>query len=113
MPPGGGGDVPQAASPPQSPGGEDELEILKKQAAAIGEQMEQVQERIRQLESSEGPTIPKVDAEKCSGCGACIDACPVDAIRMEHDRAVIDEDECIRCSLCADACLLEAISVSF
>lgn len=44
-------------------------------------------------------------AEKCTGCGDCLDACDDDAIvgkkRFIH---VIDQDECILCGNCLDAC---------
>jgi Fe-S-cluster-containing hydrogenase component 2 len=51
-----------------------------------------------------------VDSEKCAGCGACVDACPVDAIAMEDGKAVISDD-CIECGACVGECPLEAISL--
>jgi Fe-S-cluster-containing hydrogenase component 2 len=52
-----------------------------------------------------------VDKEKCTGCGSCVEACPVDAIKVENDKAVIDNDECIDCGTCVDECPEEAISL--
>lgn len=46
----------------------------------------------------------KVDKEKCAGAGACVEACPVDAIKLEDNKAVVDADECIDCGACVDAC---------
>lgn len=46
----------------------------------------------------------KVDKEKCAGAGACVEACPVDAIKLEDNKAVVDEDACIDCGACVDAC---------
>ena len=52
-----------------------------------------------------------VDKEKCTGCGSCVEACPVDAIKVENDKAIIDNDECIDCGTCVDECPDEAISL--
>jgi NAD-dependent dihydropyrimidine dehydrogenase PreA subunit len=52
----------------------------------------------------------KVDHEKCDGCGSCIDVCPVDAIRIENEKAIIT-DECLDCGACIPECPNEAISL--
>ena len=52
-----------------------------------------------------------VDANTCTGCGACVDVCPVDAIKMEGDKAVIDAETCIDCEACVSECPVEAISM--
>ncbi len=51
----------------------------------------------------------KVDVEKCTGCGVCVDSCSVEAITIEEDKAVISE-ECVECSACISECPQEAIS---
>lgn len=49
-------------------------------------------------------------AEKCKGCGDCMDVCEDDAIlgkkRFVH---VIDQKECIQCGKCMEACEEDAI----
>ncbi len=52
-----------------------------------------------------------VDQTKCVGCGDCIDYCPMNAISLEMDTAVIDQDQCVECSVClrAGCCPTEAI----
>jgi len=45
----------------------------------------------------------KVTTEKCTGCGACIDVCPSDAIRIEDGKAGITM-ECIDCGACPRVC---------
>ncbi|HPY90617.1 MAG TPA: 4Fe-4S binding protein [Lentisphaeria bacterium] len=52
-----------------------------------------------------------VDKEKCVGCGACTDECPVEAIEIVDDKAVIKEDDCVSCGACVEACPVEALSV--
>lgn len=51
----------------------------------------------------------KVDEATCSGCGACIDECPHEAIDVPIDVAVIDEEACLDCGACVDACPTESI----
>ncbi len=52
-----------------------------------------------------------VDKETCSGCGDCVDACPLDAIEMQDGKAVVDEDTCGDCGACVDVCPTESITV--
>ena len=53
----------------------------------------------------------KVDKEKCTGCGACVDECPSEAIKMVGDKAEIDAAACSDCGVGIDACPVEAISL--
>jgi len=53
----------------------------------------------------------KVDEAKCVGCGACVDACPVSAIKVDGDKAKVSEGDCIECGACAGTCPSEAITL--
>lgn len=54
-------------------------------------------------------SIEKLDREKCTGCMACKNACPVNAIKIEEnakgfDYPVVDEQICINCHICDKIC---------
>ncbi|MFH1845977.1 MAG: 4Fe-4S binding protein [Candidatus Omnitrophota bacterium] len=51
----------------------------------------------------------KIDNSKCTGCGACVGICPVTAITIENEKAVVSE-ECLDCGACIDQCPVQAIS---
>lgn len=55
--------------------------------------------------------IVKVNADECVGCETCVPACPVEAISMDDDKAVIDQETCTQCKTCVDECPVEAIEV--
>jgi hypothetical protein len=49
--------------------------------------------------------------ELCTGCGTCIQLCPVDAMTLEDQRAFIDYEGCIGCNNCVDNCPEMAIDL--
>ena len=51
-----------------------------------------------------------IDKELCTGCGACVDECPFDALELIDDIAAVN-DSCTLCSACVDVCPVEAISM--
>ncbi len=51
--------------------------------------------------------------ENCTGCGACVKACPENAIQGEKkQRHVIDPNRCSRCGACRSVCKFDAIDVN-
>jgi ferredoxin len=53
----------------------------------------------------------RVDEEKCTGCGVCIDIGHCYALTLENDKAVIMEEDCTGCSTCTDVCPVGAVSM--
>ncbi len=51
----------------------------------------------------------EIEIEKCVGCGACIKACPYNAISMRDKIAYIDEEKCTLCGACVESCKFDAI----
>jgi len=45
-----------------------------------------------------------VDVACCTGCGACVEACPAGAVALVDGRARVDEEKCTGCRACVDAC---------
>jgi len=55
--------------------------------------------------------LRETDKERCTGCGACVEICPVQVIKMEGDFPVIDTDWCIGCGVCAVPCPASAVKL--
>lgn len=52
---------------------------------------------------------PQIDPGKCTGCGTCADACPVDVITKAQP-ARFDLSRCIGCMCCVEVCPQSALS---
>lgn len=64
--------------------------------------------------------LPRVDETKCTGCGKCMDACPVEAMslvsaedpkRPKRRKARVLEESCLGCGVCVRACPTGALSL--
>jgi NAD-dependent dihydropyrimidine dehydrogenase PreA subunit len=55
--------------------------------------------------------LRETDQEKCTGCGQCVEICPVQVIKMEGDFPVVDKDWCIGCGVCAIPCPSSAVKL--
>ena len=54
----------------------------------------------------------RIDVKICTGCGACVDSCPTDVIRMKDSKAhVMYAEDCQGCFMCEFDCPVEAIYV--
>jgi len=55
---------------------------------------------------------PIVDAEKCIGCGECVDVCPTEVYELIDEISVpVNADECLGCESCIEVCEQDAITV--
>jgi electron transport complex protein RnfB len=55
----------------------------------------------------------RVKSDDCNGCAVCADErCPMKAIEMKDNVAVINVDECIGCGLCVSGCPVDAIELA-
>ena len=54
----------------------------------------------------------QIDVEKCTGCGACVRVCPVDAITGEKKKPhQLDQSKCMKCRDCSEACKFDAVVI--
>ncbi len=65
--------------------------------------------------------LPVVDEAACTGCGTCIEACPVQALalvsasdpkRPKKKIARLDREQCLGCGVCVAACPAKSISLA-
>jgi uncharacterized Fe-S center protein len=56
---------------------------------------------------------PKVNKEKCVGCGDCVSHCSVQALALQQEKAVLDSKKCIGCGECILICPESAIEIQW
>jgi len=64
--------------------------------------------------------MPAIDEEACSGCGQCVDVCPVEAMsevsagdahKPRRKKARLNEELCLGCGVCVRACKKKALTL--
>ncbi|MDT8272445.1 MAG: 4Fe-4S binding protein, partial [Desulfomonilia bacterium] len=54
-----------------------------------------------------------VEVDVCTGCGMCVDECPVEAIVISSENcAQVNRDICIGCGVCTHVCPVDALYLS-
>jgi len=56
--------------------------------------------------------VSVVAEESCTGCGDCVERCPVEAISLKDDVAFVDQDVCIGCGNCVTVCPSGSLSMN-
>jgi uncharacterized protein (DUF362 family)/NAD-dependent dihydropyrimidine dehydrogenase PreA subunit len=55
---------------------------------------------------------PHANPEWCTGCGACVEQCPVQALSLCDNLPQVDTDKCIVCFCCQEVCPEKAMTLS-
>ena len=55
--------------------------------------------------------VINIDDDACIGCGACIDRCWMEALKMDGDSLVRDFNRCIGCGICRYVCPSDAMKL--
>ena len=58
--------------------------------------------------------IRAIDVTKCTGCGTCVEACPLDVVRLQDDTRkafIAYPDDCMTCFICELNCPVGAADV--
>jgi nitroreductase/NAD-dependent dihydropyrimidine dehydrogenase PreA subunit len=59
----------------------------------------------------ENLTKPRLDPDRCTGCGLCLDVCPSDVLTLESGKITLAREGCFGCDHCAAVCPAEAITI--
>ena len=54
---------------------------------------------------------PVIAAERCTGCGICVEVCPARTLSLEGEKAAVTGECCLGCDHCAACCPTGAIAV--
>ena len=93
-----------AAAAPAAPAAEEKAEA-KEEAKE-----EPAPEKAAEAPAAEGGLQCALD--DCVFCGACAEACPVSAIKVEDGTWEVDKDTCIECGACIDQCPAGCLSMA-
>ena len=88
-------------------------EIIKREKERtvnwVKEAVDRPKEKLPSVLLPDKTVSAKLDKNSCTGCGACVSACPAAAVALKPDeygyyRSDIDFDKCINCGKCMKVC---------
>lgn len=54
----------------------------------------------------------KMEVDRCTGCGMCLEVCPHNVFMMKDGKsAIVAKDACMECGACAKNCPVNALEV--
>lgn len=54
----------------------------------------------------------KMDSNKCTGCGMCIEVCPHRVFALNNGKShIVDKNSCMECGACVKNCPFSALEV--
>jgi uncharacterized protein (DUF362 family)/NAD-dependent dihydropyrimidine dehydrogenase PreA subunit len=59
---------------------------------------------VQEVLENKSRLVPRPDPERCTGCGVCVEQCPVEALAMENEMPRVDPEVCITCFCCQEMC---------
>ena len=105
-----------------------QIAALERQTAALHEHLVRLQGQMAELQRQEAAAGPppesgttsdvesaaqvlqaRVEVDRCTGCGVCVDECPEAAITMVRHVAVVDTGSCTGCGRCTEVCPSNAV----
>lgn len=66
---------------------------------------------IQEVLRSRSVLQPQADPDLCTGCGACVEHCPVSVLSMTDELPRVNANLCIRCFCCQEICPEKAMTL--
>jgi uncharacterized protein (DUF362 family)/NAD-dependent dihydropyrimidine dehydrogenase PreA subunit len=89
-----------------------EMQIIKDfKLPPLGGEAASTNPSVQEFMESRTQVRPLADPELCTGCGICIDHCPVSALTMKDTFPEVDPDICITCFCCQEICPEKAMTL--